>query len=70
MTLKKSPTSADVGTARGIVGSSPKHEATIQSSFDLSSGSRCISSVPAYSTADARRWLDRSKCIRETDMER
>jgi iron complex outermembrane recepter protein len=65
MALTKSPTSLDVGTARGIAGSSPKHEATVQSSFDLSRRVtldctwRYVAalpgpSVPAYSTADAR----------------
>ena len=65
MSLWKSPGSADVGTAPGIVGSSPGHEAWIQSSFDIRKTIqvdltwRYVSAlpgelVPAYSTADAR----------------
>jgi iron complex outermembrane receptor protein len=59
------PTSLDVGTARGVVGSSPKPEATIQSSFDLSRkvtldltwwyvAALSAFAVPSYSTGDAR----------------
>jgi iron complex outermembrane receptor protein len=65
MNLGKSPNSADVGTAPGIVGSSPQHEATIESAFDISKKFqldldwRYVSALPAqavpgYSTADAR----------------
>lgn len=65
MDLKKSPNSLDVGTAPGIEGSSPRHEATADSavdfakhfSFDLTY--RYVSKLPAegvpsYSTADSR----------------
>jgi len=65
MDLEKSPHSLDVGTAPGIVGSSPRHEATIQSTFNLSKKIsldliyRYVAAlpaqlVPAYSTGDAR----------------
>lgn len=65
MNLGRSPGSGDVGTAPGIVGSSPQHEAWIQSSFDITKviqldlTYRHVSalsgqSVPAYNTADAR----------------
>jgi iron complex outermembrane receptor protein len=65
MSLWKAPGSGDVGTAPGIIGSSPGHEAWIQSSFDvaktiqLDMDWRYVSAlpgqlVPAYSTADAR----------------
>jgi iron complex outermembrane receptor protein len=65
MSLWKSPGSGDVGTAPGIVGSSPGHSAWIQSSFDVSKTMqldltyRYVSAlpgelVPAYSTGDAR----------------
>jgi iron complex outermembrane receptor protein len=65
MALKKGPNSLDVGSAPGIVGSSPQHQALLQSSFvlpkrvtfdfDYRFVSRLPSlAVPAYSTADAR----------------
>jgi iron complex outermembrane receptor protein len=65
MNLEKAPNSGDVGTAPGIVGSSPQHQVTIQSAFDLSKKLqldltyRYVSAlpgqmVPAYSTGDAR----------------
>jgi iron complex outermembrane receptor protein len=65
MNLTKAPNSGDLGTAPGIVGASPQHEATVQSSFDFGKNVqldliyRYVSQlpaqlVPAYSTADAR----------------
>jgi iron complex outermembrane recepter protein len=65
MDVKKAPHSGDIGTAPGINGSSPKHEATIQSSFDISSKLtadliyRYVAAlpgqlVPSYSTGDVR----------------
>jgi len=65
MTLKKTPFSTDLGTARVIAGSSPQHEISAQSSFDLPKALeldltyRYVSAlpglaVPAYSTADVR----------------
>jgi len=65
MNIGKLPNSADVGTAASIVGSSPQHQATVQSSFDLSKSLqldliyRYVSSLPgqmvgSYSTGDAR----------------
>jgi iron complex outermembrane receptor protein len=65
MNVGKSPHSGDAGTAPSIVGSSPAHEVTAQSSFDLSKTLqldltyRYVSElpaqlVPAYSTGDAR----------------
>ena len=65
MNIGKSPHSLDVGTAPGIVGSSPGHQAWIQSSYDFSKRLqldltwRYVSAlpgqlVPAYSTGDAR----------------
>jgi iron complex outermembrane receptor protein len=65
MNLGRSPNSGDIGTGPIIVGSSPGHEATIRSSFDLSKAwqldltYRYVSAlpgqmVPAYSTGDAR----------------
>jgi iron complex outermembrane receptor protein len=65
MTVDRAPGSGDVGTAPGIVGSSPQHEATIESGIDLSRKLqfdltyRYVSAlpgqlVPAYSTGDAR----------------
>jgi len=65
MALRKSATSADVGTAPIIDGSSPQHEVVAQSSFDLPKrvtfdfDYRYVSSLPglgvlAYSTADTR----------------
>jgi iron complex outermembrane receptor protein len=65
MNLGRAPGSGDVGTAPIIVGSSPQHEATIQSAFDLSKKLqldltyRYVSAlpgqnIPAYSTGDAR----------------
>ncbi|MGH9537304.1 MAG: TonB-dependent receptor plug domain-containing protein [Terriglobales bacterium] len=63
--LKKAPNSQDVGTIPGIEGSSPQHQVSVQSGFDLSRtvtldvDYRYISAlpgqlVPSYSTADAR----------------
>jgi iron complex outermembrane receptor protein len=64
MVIKKSPTSMDVG--RGpIAGSSPAHQVTVESSFDLPKrvsadlSYRFVSSlpglhIPSYSTGDAR----------------
>jgi iron complex outermembrane recepter protein len=65
MNLGRAPHSGDVGTAPIIVGSSPQHETTILSAFDLSKRLqldltfRYVSAlagqkVPAYSTGDAR----------------
>jgi iron complex outermembrane receptor protein len=65
MSLWKAPGSGDLGTAPGIIGSSPGHDAWIQSSFDVRRTIevdltwRYVSAlpgakVPAYSTADAR----------------
>ena len=65
MVIKKSPNSLDVGSGPGTAGSSPQHQAMVQSSFDLP---RSVTfdldyrytsalpglSVPAYSTANAR----------------
>ncbi len=65
MNLKDGPTSRDVGTIPGIEGASPKHEAVILSSLDLSKTLqldltyRYVSTlwaqgIPSYSTGDAR----------------
>jgi iron complex outermembrane receptor protein len=65
MNVGKSPHSGDIGTASYIVGSSPEHQATVQSAFDLSKKLqldltyRYVSALPAqavaaYSTGDAR----------------
>jgi iron complex outermembrane receptor protein len=65
MNLSKAPNSLDVGTAPVIAGSSPQHQVTIQSAFDLVKTValdftyRYVSAlpgiaIPAYSTADAR----------------
>ncbi|MEP6537104.1 MAG: TonB-dependent receptor [Bryobacteraceae bacterium] len=65
MDIHKAPGSIDVGSARGIAGSSPRHQGTLQSTFDLSKKLsfdvmyRYVAAlpaglVPAYSTADAR----------------
>jgi iron complex outermembrane receptor protein len=65
MSVEKSPNSGDVGTAPMIQGSSPQHQVTVQSAFDLSKKLqldliyRYVSAlpgqmVPAYSTGDAR----------------
>lgn len=65
MNISKAPHSGDLGTAPGIVGASPQHEATVQSLFDISKTFqldltyRYVSqlpaqSVPSYSTADVR----------------
>jgi iron complex outermembrane receptor protein len=65
MNLGRSPNSGDIGTGPIIEGSSPGHEATIQSSLDLSKAwqldltYRYVSALPgqmvsAYSTGDAR----------------
>src|SRR5579871_1728573 len=63
MHIKKSPNSLDVGTAPGIQGSSPQHQISVQSGFDLGRGIyadliyRYESALPgqgvrAYSTGD------------------
>ena len=63
MHIKKAPNSLDVGTAPGIMGSSPQHQASFQSGFDLPHGVtldliyRYVSALPgqgvrAYSTGD------------------
>lgn len=65
MNIGRAPHSGDVGTAPGIVGSSPQHQVTFEPAFDISKTIqlgvtyRYVSalpgqSVPAYSTADAR----------------
>jgi len=65
MNIGKAPNSGDVGTAPSIIGSSPRHEATVQSAFDLTKRFqldltyRFVSAlpaqmVPAYSTGDFR----------------
>jgi iron complex outermembrane receptor protein len=65
MNLSRAPHSGDIGTAPLIVGASPQHQATIESSFDLSKVIqldlvyRYVSELPAqlvpsYSTGDAR----------------
>jgi iron complex outermembrane receptor protein len=65
MNIGKAPGSKDVGTAPGIVGSSPQHQVSVISSFDLGKTVqvdltyRYVSelhgqNVPAYSTGDAR----------------
>ena len=65
MHIKRGLNSLDVGTAPTIQGSSPQHQATVESDFDLSKrfhldlNYRYVSalpaqSVPAYSSADVR----------------
>jgi len=65
MNLEKSRNSQDAGTAPGIMGSSPEHQLSIVSSFDLPKSVsfdfdyRYVSALPgqmvdAYSTADTR----------------
>jgi iron complex outermembrane receptor protein len=65
MNLARSPHSEDIGTGPVTVGSSPQHQATVQSDFDLTKKLqldltyRFVSAlpgqvVPAYSTGDAR----------------
>jgi iron complex outermembrane receptor protein len=65
MSIWKAPHSGDIGTGPGIVGSSPQHEVSIQSSFDLSKSLqtdltyRYVSALPgqgvrAYSTGNVR----------------
>ena len=65
MNVSKEPRSGDIGTAPGIVGASPQHEATVDVSFDFSKalqfdfdyryvGQLPAQLVPSYSTADAR----------------
>ena len=65
MNLGKTPNTGDLGTAPGIVGSSPQHQAVIESAFDFAKKLqidldwRYVSAlpgqmVPAWSTADAR----------------
>jgi iron complex outermembrane recepter protein len=65
MNVDKSPNSGDVGTAPIIVGSSPQHEATVQSALDFPKGFQLDlayryvgalpgQNVPSYSTGDAR----------------
>jgi len=63
MHIKKAPNSADIGSAPGIEGSSPRHQVLLQSSFDLPKAVsidllyRYISALPgqgvrAYSSGD------------------
>ncbi len=65
MNVDRAPGSGDVGTAQGIRTSSPQHEVTVQSAFNLSKKVeldltyRYVSAlpgqlVPAYSTGDGR----------------
>ena len=65
MNLGRAPGSQDIGTAAATVGSSPQHEATVQSAFDISKKLqldltyRFVSALPgqgiqSYSTGDAR----------------
>lgn len=65
MNVDRAPGSGDVGTAQGIQTSSPQHEVTVQSAFNLSKKVeldltyRYVSAlpgqlVPAYSTGDGR----------------
>jgi iron complex outermembrane receptor protein len=65
MDVYKAPHSLDIGTAPIIEGSSPQHQVSVQSAFDLSKrlqldlAYRYVSvlpglAVPAYSTGDAR----------------
>ncbi|HEY7335206.1 MAG TPA: TonB-dependent receptor [Bryobacteraceae bacterium] len=65
MNLHKAPGTFDIGSIPGIVGASPRHEAGVDSSFDISKRLqadliyRYVSAlpaqgVPAYSTGDAR----------------
>ncbi len=65
MNVGRAPGSLDVGTAPGIVGSSPQHQASVQTAvdfakrFQLDLEYRFVSAlpayaVPAYSTGDAR----------------
>ena len=64
MHIKKTPNSLDVGTAPGIEGASPQHQASLQSGFDLSKnisldliyrykGALPAQKIRSYSTADA-----------------
>ena len=65
MNVYKAPHSADIGTAAGIQGSSPEHQVTVQSEYDLSKrvqvdltyryvGALPGQGIPGYSTGDAR----------------
>ena len=65
MELQKSPRSLDIGSAQNIEGSSPRHQVTVQSGFDLSKALnldltyRFVSAlstlhIRSYSTIDAR----------------
>ncbi len=65
MNIGKSPGSQDAGSAPGIVGSSPQHQATVQSAFDISKrvqldltyryvGGLAGQQIRGYSTGDAR----------------
>jgi iron complex outermembrane receptor protein len=65
MNIGKAPNSADVGSAPGIVGSSPQHQGSVQLSVDFAKrlqfdfDYRYVSAlaayaVPSYSTGDAR----------------
>jgi iron complex outermembrane receptor protein len=65
MNLSKAPGAALGGTPASVVGSSPRHEATVESSFDVSKtlqidltyryvSALTAQSVPSYSTGDAR----------------
>ncbi len=64
MHIEKTPNSLDVGSAPGIMGSSPQHQVSLQSGFDFSKAVtldllyRYVSALPtfgvrAYSTGDA-----------------
>jgi iron complex outermembrane receptor protein len=65
MNLHKAPGTLDLGSISGIVGASPRHEAGVDSSFDISKRLQAdliyryvsalpAQAVPAYSTGDAR----------------
>jgi iron complex outermembrane recepter protein len=65
MNIGRAPHSGDIGTAPSIIGSSPQHEATVESALDfakrfqLDLTFRVVSALPAqavkaYSTGDAR----------------
>jgi len=65
MNVYGAPNSGDIGTATGIQGASPQHQALIQSELDVSKkiqvdltyryvSALLVGPVPAYSTADAR----------------
>lgn len=65
MNIQKAPHSLDVGSAPFVEGSSPKHEGTILSGFDITKafsfdatyryvGALTALKIPSYSTADVR----------------